>query len=178
MEKPFLPGNLKLDEASLKRIFLYNLNHIYPILLHLKESLPLLAKAACYGDLQNVIEELVSETKVQLGRVNDIFVQFKEIPVEKNQSDISNMLQALTPDQEHELFDELSKDLLLVFYLQKVIAIERNYFYILKSIATLLNSAMIKQYLQHSYDECEDNQTILRLIAKEYMDSTINTFLQ
>ncbi len=176
MEKPFLSGNLKLDEASLKRIFIYNLNQVYPVLLHLADSLPILAKSIFYGDLHNAAEELLSEVKVQLDRVDAIFVHLKEVP--KNSNTPNDKIQFLTFDNEDELLDGLSKDLALVFYLQKIIAVKKNYFHILKSIGNSLNDINIKQYLQYSCDECEENQMIFRLIAKEYMESTINKFLQ
>ncbi|MVN22663.1 DUF892 family protein [Mucilaginibacter arboris] len=176
MEKPFLSGNLKLDEVSLRKVFLYNLNQIYPILNYLSGSLPEIAKSTYYGDLQYAIEELLSEVQVQIFRIKDIFIQLNEVPCKKCTHDTTKMLQILDYVDEHK--DNLSKDLSIVFYIQKVLSVQKNYFHILKSIANTLNSVNIKQYLQFSCDECKDNQTIFTLIAKEYMESTINSFLK
>ncbi len=177
MEKPFLSGNLKLDEASLRKIFIYNLNKIFPILLYLKNTLPSMAHYSFYGDLQNVIEELLSEVHVQIERVNDIFTELKEVPVEENDPVNIKLLQILTCNNDYEPMDNLSKDLSLVFYLQRIIAIKTNYFYILKSISNSFNSINIKQHLQYSCDECKENKLLFRLIAKEYMETSINNFL-
>jgi hypothetical protein len=177
MEKPFLLGNLKLDEAALRKIFIYNLNKIYPILLHLENHLPELAGTTCYGDLQNAILELTSEVNIQATRIDDIFLQLKEVPVRKVSPATNCVLQVLVPDSGYSYLDGLSKDLSLVFHLQKVLNIKKNYFYILKSIAGSFNNINIKQHLQYSCDECEDNQLIFKLIAKEYMESSINPFL-
>lgn len=177
MEKPFLSGNLKLDEASLKKIFIYNLNQIFPILLYLKHTLPLMEKYIFFGDLQNVIDELLSEVQVQVNRVNEIFIELKEVPYEENDKVNIKLLQILAYNNESEPCDNLSKDLSLVFYLQRIIAIKTNYFYILKSISNSFNSINIKQHLQYSCDECKENKLLFRLIAKEYMETSINNFL-
>ena len=178
MEKPFLSGNLKLNEDALKKIFLYNLNQIHPILLQLKNILPELAKATNFGDLQNVVDEFLLEVKSQTIRVDEIFKQLNEIPTERYSYTTKQLLQTLEHKHEYEQMDNLSKDLSLVFHLQKVVLIIKNYFHILKSIANSLNSLNIKQNLQYSYDECEDNQIMFTLLAKEYMESSINTFLR
>ena len=177
MEKLYLSGNIKVDEVSLKKIFIYKLNYIYLILDWLAENLPELAKAVAYGDLENAIEELTSEVKVQICRINEIFILLKEAPNKNNNPVTSELLQILTPDYTFETTDNLLRDLYFVFYLQKIIGIQKSYFYILKSISNTLNDINIKQYLQYSCDECDDNQIIFTLIAKEYMESTINTFL-
>lgn len=177
IEKPFLYGNIKLDETALRSAFLYNLNKIHPVLQHLVEHLPGLANETCYGDLQNAIQELLSEVIIHLNRINTIFSQLKTVPDNKKSLAQTRILEILLPDREEYLSDHLSKDLFLVFHIQKVLNIKRNYFYILKSISSSLNNIDIKKYLQHCYDECEDNQLMFRLIAKEYMESSINTFL-
>lgn len=177
MEKPFLSGNLKLNEDALKKIFLYNLNQVYLILLRLSEVLPQIAKSTCFGDLENVIDQLLVEVKFQIIRVEDIFKQLNKVPMKKYSRDTEEILKLLTQKYEYEQIDNLSKDLSLVFHLQKVVLIMKNYFYILKSIDSSLNSLNIKQYLQYSYDEYEDNRTTFMLIAKEYMESNINNFL-
>ncbi len=177
VEKPFLYGNIKLDEAALRTAFLYNLNKIHPILLHLVDHLPDLANETCYGDLQNAIQELLSEVVIHLNRINTIFLQLKAVPDSKKNLMLIRVLEVLLPDKDEQLLDHLSKDLFLVFHIQKILNIKRNYFYILKSISGSLNNIDIKKYLQYCYDECEDNLLMFRLIAKEYMESSINTFL-
>lgn len=177
MEKPFLCGNIKLDEAALRRAFLYNLNKIHPVLLHLVDHLPGLADESCYGDLQNAIQELLAEVIIHLKRINTIFLQLKTVPENKKSLLLIRVLEILLPDDEQLPDDHLSKDLFLVFHIQKILNIKKNYFHILKSIAGSLNNIDIKKYLQYCCDECEDNQLIFKLIAKEYMESSINTFL-
>ncbi|MGI4020450.1 MAG: DUF892 family protein [Janthinobacterium lividum] len=177
MEKPYLSGNLKLDESSLKKIFLHNLNQTYSVLLHIADHLPKLAKVVYYGDLQNVVEELLSEVKVQINRLNEVFFHLKEVPAEKDNFHATKEFQFLTPEYEYEPADNLLKDLSFVLYLQRVIGIKVNCFYILKSIAHPLNNTNIKQSLMYSFDECSENLLMVRLIAKEYMESNINNFL-
>lgn len=178
MEKPYLSGNLKLDEDALRKIFICNLNQIYLILLCLTECLPVIAKAACYGDLENVINELLQEVKMQLFRINDIFIQLDLPPNEKCPSATNKIWQMLVHQYEYEQMDNLSKDLSIVFHLQKILTIKENYFQTLKSIANSLNSINIKQHLQYSCDECRFNKETITLVAKEYMESSINTFLK
>jgi hypothetical protein len=177
MEKPFLCGNLKLNEQSLKQVFLFNLNQIYSVLKDLTHSLPVLADQTCYGDLQNVIEELLSEVYQQLGYVEVIYWQLNEVPTEndgfrpKAISEI-NICPVDEGDQQ-----SLSSDLSLVFHLQQVLVVKNYYFQMLKSISNSLNDVIIKENIQYCYDQCADNQTVFKLIAKEYMESRINAFL-
>ena len=178
MEKPFLSGSIKVDEESLKKIFIFNLNQTYSILLYLGDYLPILAKAACYGDLENVIEEFLSEVNIQSHRISDIFILLKEVPVEKNNFAVQKLLPFLVTEDADKAVDGLLKDLSLVFYLQRVVALKHSYFFILKSISNSLNNTNIKQYLQYNFKECEENQVLFKLIAKEYKESSINVFLQ
>jgi len=179
MEKPFLLNNLKLDEEALRKIFVFNLNQIHLILLYLTECLPLIAKATCYGDLENIInEEILSDVKVQLFRISDIFMQLNIVPNQNCPSKLNELLPNLNYKYEYEQMDSLSKDLSIVFYLQKLLSIKENHFQILKSIANSLNSINIKSYLQYNCDECKNNKEMLTLVAKDYIESNINTFLR
>ncbi|RYY07435.1 MAG: hypothetical protein EOP43_03280 [Sphingobacteriaceae bacterium] len=177
MEKPYLSGNLKLDESSLRKIFSYNLNQTYSILLHIEDQLPKLAKVVYYGDLHNVVEELLSDVKIQINRLDEIFFHLKEVPTEKNNPNFSEKFQFITPEYEYEPVDNLLRDLSYVLYLQKIIGIKTNCFFILKSIAHPLNNINVKQCLLYNFDNCKDNQLMIRLVAKEYMESNINNFL-
>ncbi|MGI4803138.1 MAG: DUF892 family protein [Janthinobacterium lividum] len=177
MEKPYLNGSIKLDELALKKAFIYNLNKIHPVLIQLTVLLPHLAEESCYGDLNNAITELSAEVEIHVNRINTIFQELKVIPNKEKNQVIIHTLHALLPEKEYCYLDNLSKDLHLVFHIQNILNTKRNYYSILKSIAGSLNNIDIKQYLQYSYDECEDNQLIFKLIAKEYMESNINTFL-
>lgn len=177
MEKPYLNGTIKLDESALQKAFVYNLNKINPVLLQLDEQLPCMAEESCYGDLQNAITELSTEVKNQINRVDTIFKKLRVIPNGKICTNMDFRLRALFPDKNNYLLDNLSKDLYLVFHIQEILSIKRNYYSILRSIAGSLNSIDINQYLQYSYDECEDNQNVFKMIAKEYMESSINTYL-
>lgn len=178
MEKPYLLNNYKLDEFALKKVFLHNLNELYPVLLHLAESLPNLAQATCFGDLQNIIEQLSMEVNNQIIITYDIYTQLKEIPADPQNFADECIIQAKIPVFADELMDNLSKDLLIIFFLQKIIAVKRSYFYILKSIANCLHSTNIKEYLQYCFNECEDNIKLFQLVAKEYAESNINNFLK
>lgn len=177
MEKPYLSGNLKLDESSLKTIFLHNLNQTYSVLLHIADQLPKLTKVVYYGDLHNVVEELLLEVKVQINRLNEVFFHLKETPAEKNNFDNTQELKFLTPEYNYEPTNNLLRDLSFVLYLQRIVGVKINCFSILKSIAHSLNNINIKQCLLYNFDECTENQLMLRLIAKEYMESNINNFL-
>ncbi|RYY07308.1 MAG: DUF892 family protein [Sphingobacteriaceae bacterium] len=176
MDKPYLNGTIKLDELALRKTFIYNLNKINPILTQLTLQLPHLAKASYYGDLQNAITELLAEVKVQVNRIEIIFKELRVIPDQKISLVLSYTLKSLLADK-NDLTDNLSKDLYLVFHIQKLLSIKKSYYSVLKSIAGSLNNIDIKQCLQYNHDECEDNQVIFKLIAKEYMESSINHFL-
>ncbi len=173
-----MSGNLKLDETSLRKIFLYNLNQIFFVLLHLADRLPLMAKETCYGDLQNVVEELLSEVLDHIYRLDNIFTELKEAPAARNTCSDKKIAYFLTQDDEDEQLDNLSKDLSLVFHLQKIMAVKCNYYFVLRSISNSFNNINIKQNLQYSCDECERNISMFRLIAKEYMETSINKFLR
>lgn len=177
MEKPFLCGNLKLNESSLKEVFLFNLNQIYSVLKNLTLSLPVLADKTCYGDLQNVIEELLSEVYEQLDYVEVIYLQLKEEPAESTSFDPSHIFEIKICAVNDETQNELSNDLSLVFHLQQVLVIKNYYFQLLKSISNSLNDLIIKENIQYCYDQCTDNQIVFKLLAKEYMESRINAFL-
>lgn len=177
MEKPFLLNNYKLDEASLKKVFLHNLNELYPILLNLSAVLPQFALATCFGDLQNVIEELLFELEIQIDRVDEVFLSLKEVPLCCKNLSENYVLQNPIPDLENDLMTDLTKDLLLIFAIQKNIAVKTNYFNILKSIANSLNDINIKENIQHCYNECEENTLLFKLIAKEYSENNINSYI-
>ncbi len=176
MEKPFLCGNLKLNEQSLKQVFVFNLNQVYAVLKSLTQSLPILAGKTCYGDLQNVIEELLSEVYQQLGYVETIYWQLNKVPTATEGFQpvpISEI--KICPVDENQT--DLSHDLSLVFHLQQVLVIKKYYFQTLKLISNSLNDIIIKENIQYCYNQCADNQTIFKLVTKEYMESSINAFL-
>lgn len=177
MEKPFLCGNLQLNETSLNRIFLANLNQIYFILQSLTQSLPVLAAETCYGDLHFVVEELLSEVHEQIGCVEIIFLQLKEAPAKKSGTPVNIGLQAITQNQEDENQHNLSNDLALVFQLQQTLVVKNHYFHLLKSISNSLNNIIIKENIQYCFDQCAENQVIFQLVAKEYIESRVNIFL-
>ncbi len=177
MEKPFLCGNLQLNENSLNRVFLFNLNQIYSILQSLTQSLPILAEKTYYGDLQNVVEELLSEVYEQAGHVETIFLQLKEVPIKHCSPTANDIFQLANYYHEDENQHKLSNDLALVFHLQQILVVKCHYFHLLKSIANSLNDITVKENIQYCFDQCAENQTLFKLIAKEYMESRVNVFL-
>ena len=177
MKKPYLDNHTKLDEPALQRAFIYNLNKIHPLLIKFKNQLSYLADESCYGDLENAIQELSAEVASHVARIDIIFNTLHKNPDMQHSISTQSILSVLVPDENSYLQDNLSKDLSLVFYIQKILSVKKFYYSTLKSIAGSLNNIDIKQYLQYSYDECESNQTMFKLIAKEYMESSINPFL-
>ncbi|MEX8547154.1 MAG: DUF892 family protein [Mucilaginibacter sp.] len=177
MEKPFLCGNLQLNENSLNKVFLFNLNQIYSILQSLTQSLPVLADKTCFGDLHFVVEELLSEVFEQIGHIETVFLQLKEVPAKIGSPTANDILKLAIGYHEDENQHKLSNDLALVFHLQQILVVKCHYFQLLKSIANSLNDITVKENIQYCFDQCAENQTLFKLIAKEYMESRVNVFL-
>lgn len=176
MDKPYLSANTKLDESALEKLLLDNLNNTYCFLLQFEQVLPDLAKDACFGDLENAIDELLTEVKLQISRLLEIFNQLGAKPNNEN-NDIEQSLSNYNTIFLDESKDNLLTDLSIVFFLKRILSIEKSYFSTLKLILGSLNDIHTKQSVQYCLDECEDNLIIFVLIAKEYMESNINNFL-
>ena len=66
-------GRYKLENASVEKIFLKQLNNIYGFKSYLVINLPIIALTATFPGLRKAIMESIDEIKIQLLRMDEIF---------------------------------------------------------------------------------------------------------
>ena len=66
-------GNQKMDEESLKKVFLMQLSNIYSIKTYLIANLPMMANSASFKDLKLAILENITDITLQLRRMDVIY---------------------------------------------------------------------------------------------------------
>ena len=173
IEKPFLTRSTQLKEVTLKQIFVSHLNVTYPFLLAFERTLPQLAQATYYGDLQNELESLRNELAMQIVRIEKVFNLFHEIPLDNHVPNLGLLHQDFYSRPLVDEQEALQQDLSMIFNLQSVLSINHGHYLALSALACTFNNFQVRQYVQFCYDECEDSQKNFGLIAFDYMRNSV-----
>jgi ferritin-like metal-binding protein YciE len=162
-------GQLKLDDASLKKIFLKQLDNIYCIKKHLLKVLPSLADKASFLDLKDAILESLDQIKMQVLRMDVIYKIFTAKYNEAHCIDIKTMSLEAYVTAKVEEQSPVERDLSLLIHLQITESVEMAYFNVLKNLAFNLNNKEVEQLLNQNFETAVDSKKLYELIAKEYI---------
>ena len=163
-------GHLKLDEESLRKVFLMQLGNIFSVKTYLIANLPLMAESASFRDLKYAIIEAVGDVKVQLLRMNAIY----ELIGERYRPQqcmgiraltIESFVAAKTPGLSH-----LERDLLLLYHLNNLESIEIASFTFLHDMASSMPVKDMTILLSQNLDMAKDNKELYEMITREYIN--------
>ena len=162
-------GGQKLDETSLNKLFLKQLDNIYCIKKHLLKVLPSLAETASFEGLKAAITENLDQIKMQILRMDVIYKIYTAKYSEENCIGIKAFsLEAYNSNRNPDLPD-LERDLALLFHLHIVEGMETAYFDILKRITRNLENKDIEVLLDQNFETSVKNIKLYELIEKEYI---------
>jgi ferritin-like metal-binding protein YciE len=162
------PGKLKLDKASLKLLFIDQLNVVCCAKHSLIKNIPALVDLPSFIDLKFAFQESLESAERQVNRLNDIFGHIKENPTEERcqgmKAIIDEAFTAIKTTEEKSV----TRDLAMIFYAKIIEHIEIISYRMLISIASTLGYVEITNLLKESLDECKENDKLFMLIALEY----------
>lgn len=162
-------GGQKLDEASLNKLFLKQLDNIYCIKKQLLKILPPLAETASFPGLKAAITENLDQIKMQILRMDVIYNIYKAKYSDENCMGIKMLsLDAFASGQSQPLPD-VERDFALLIHLHIAEGIETAYFDILKRIARNLENKDIEVLLDQNFETSVKTMKLYELIEKEYI---------
>jgi ferritin-like metal-binding protein YciE len=159
-----------LSEETLKEVFQHHLNRIYNGKCFLHKTLPSLIDLASFKGLQLAIEEFGGDVAKQIERMELIYKMIDEVPVNDDCNPIKNIVKDEFCMDESQTIPLLN-DLDLMLYVQVLEHVNITSYRMLIMLAKTLKYDNIKQLLQESFDESQENDKLFTLIAKEYITS-------
>jgi ferritin-like metal-binding protein YciE len=163
-------GHQKMDEDSLKKVFVMQLNNIYCIKSYLVVNLPVMAKSASFADLKNAILDTTDEIKLQLLRMDQVY----KIIGETYSPHQCVGIRALTTEAYKEItapgMSGLETDLMLLNHMNMLESINVSCFAALKDLAKSLPQDDLYILLKQNLDIAMDNKELYELISKEYIN--------
>lgn len=162
-------GDLKMDDASLKKLFLKQLDNIYCIKKHLVKVLPQLADKASFTDLKEAIIENIDQVKMQILRLEVIYKIYTAKYQEEKCIGIKTLsleayIAAKVEDQQ-----PVERDMALLIHLQITESVEMAYFSVLKNMAASLNNKEVEVLLNENFETATNSKKLYELIAREYI---------
>ncbi|MET3606943.1 ferritin-like metal-binding protein YciE [Mucilaginibacter rubeus] len=162
-------GHMKLDEDSLKKVFLMQLGNIYSVKNYLVANLPLIAESASFRDLKNAIQESIGDIRLQLLRMNVIY----QLIGEQYHPQHCIGVRALTIESFRAVktkgLSALESDLLLLYHLNNLESIEVSSFNFLHNIALSMPITDMTLLLRQNMDVAKDNKELFEMITQEYL---------
>ncbi|OKS85172.1 hypothetical protein RG47T_0616 [Mucilaginibacter polytrichastri] len=162
-------GHLKLDEASLKKVFLMQLSNIYCVRSYLIANLPIMAASASFNDLKNAILESVDEMKIQLLRMEEIYRIIGEEYAIKHCFGVRFLTIEAYVAIKADGMTKLEADLAMLCYLNAIESLEISCYKALCDIAESLPEDDLRLLLKQNLDMAKDSKELYELISKEYL---------
>ncbi|RVU01362.1 DUF892 family protein [Mucilaginibacter limnophilus] len=162
-------GHFSLDEISLRKIFMVQLNSIFCVKQHLLKYLPTLIERASFNDLKNAIIENIDDIKIQLLRMEAMYQLLHETYSPHKCLGIKSItLEAFITNRDLHLSD-LENDLTMLIHLRTLENIEITCFEVMHDIAAALPNKELDMMLKQNLDMAKDSQRLYKLITKEYL---------
>lgn len=163
-------GHLKLEESSLRKVFLMQLGNIFSVKTYLIANLPLMAESASFQDLKHAILETIDDIGVQLLRMDAIYQMIGEHYQPQQCMGIraltvETFVAAKTPGLSH-----LERDLLLLYHLNNLESIEISSFTFLREMAFSMPVKDMTVLLHQNLDMAKDNKELFEMITREYIN--------
>lgn len=172
MPKPVMRvynGDLKLDDNTLKKLFLQQLDNVYCIKKHLVKVLPSFAENASFADLKAAILESTDQIKLQILRMDVIYKIYRAAYQDHHCVGVKTL--SLETYMATRIDGQLpvERDLNLLIHLQITESVEVAYFGVLKGIAANLSETEVKILLDQNFESAIRCKNLYELIAKEYI---------
>jgi len=163
-------GHLKMDEASLKKVFIMQLSNIYCVRQYLVANLPVMAASASFTDLKNAILEQVDDIKLQLLRMQKIYqIIGEEYSLQQCLGVRFLTIEAYAAIKAEDM-SELEADLAMLCYLNAIESLEISCYKALYDIADSLPQDDLRLLLKQNLDMAKDSKELYELISKEYIN--------
>ncbi|WP_121810230.1 DUF892 family protein [Mucilaginibacter kameinonensis] len=162
-------GHLKLDNKSLKKVFLMQLDNIFMVKTYLVTNLPTMAEGASFKDLKNAILENVDDIKIQLLR---LLVIYDIIGEKYKRSTITGIrgliMEAYVVNKAADL-SGFESDLMMLYHLNTLESIEISCFTCLHDIALAMPTKELTLLLKQNIDMAKDCKELYEMISREYL---------
>ena len=163
-------GQLKLNEAATKKIFLIHLGNVYAIKTYLVANLSTLAAYATYPEILHAIDESIAEMKLQLLRMDYIYKIMNEeaslsqaMGVRALAIETINTLKVLS-------MTELESDITILLHLNMMEGIEIASYTALYDLSLSMPQDDVTLLIKENLDMAKDSKTLYDLITKEYIN--------
>ncbi|MFD0794468.1 DUF892 family protein [Mucilaginibacter litoreus] len=163
-------GHQKMNEQSLKKVFLTNLSNIYSIKSYLIDNLPLMAESATFIDLKNAILESVDEIRIQLLRIESIFKILNETYHPGRCLGIKAFIIEAYRAATEPGVTNFEADFTILYHLRALEALESACYDSLYDMARSMPNPDMSTLLKHNLDMANDSGNLYKLITKEYLN--------
>jgi ferritin-like metal-binding protein YciE len=163
-------GHQKIEQESLQKIFLMQLNNIYCIKTYLVANLPVMAAAASFIDLKNAIVENVDEIKVQLLRMEAIYAMMGETYNPQQCIGIRAFTMEAYAASKLPGMTHLETDLIMLYNLVALESLEQSCYTTLHEIAKSLPESDVALLLKQNLDMAKDSKELYTMIIREYIN--------
>ncbi len=162
-------GNQKMDEESLKKVFLMQLSNIYSIKTYLVANLPFMANSASFKDLKLAIMENITDINLQLLRMDVIYKLIGEQYNPRQCLGVRALTMEAYVASKSPGMTNLETDLYMLYHLNVLHGLEISCFSSLRDIAQSIIPNELTQLLKQNLDIAKDNKELCDMITKEYI---------
>ena len=162
-------GNQKMDEESLKKVFLMQLSNIYSIKTYLIANLPMMANSASFKDLKLAILENITDITLQLHRMDVIYKLIGEEYHPRQCLGVRALTMEAYVASKAPGMTKLETDLYMLYHLDILHSLEISCFSSLHDIALSIIPNELTVLLKQNLDIAKDNKELCEMITKEYI---------
>jgi ferritin-like metal-binding protein YciE len=163
-------GHHKLEEASLRKVFLMQLGNIFSVKTYLIDNLPLMAESASFQDLKFAILETIDDIRVQLLRMDVIYKMIGEHYQPQQCMGVRALTIEIFVTGKTPGLSHLERDLLLLYHLNNLESIEISSFTFLRDMALSMPVKDMTILLHQNLDMAKDNKELFEMITREYIN--------
>lgn len=162
-------GHLRMDEESVRKIFLMQLSYIYSIKTYLVANLPVMAKSASFKDLERAILENVDDIRLQLLRMDVIYSIINETYHPRQCIGIRALTMEAYVASKAPGMSGLETDLSLLYHLNALECMEISCFTSLHTLSLSMPEKDMALLLKQNLDMAKDNKELYDMITREYI---------
>ena len=163
-------GQLTLDEAATKKVFLMHLGNVYAIKTYLVANLAKLAVFSSFPDIKSAILESIAEMKLQLLRMDFIY---KTLQADSHLSQAMGV-RAFSIETIGTLkmlgLTSMESDVIILLHLNMLEGIEISCYTGLYDLALLMPDNDIRQLIKENLDMATESRALYNLITREFLN--------
>jgi ferritin-like metal-binding protein YciE len=163
-------GHLKMDDASVKKIFLMQLSNIYSIKTYLVANLPLMAESASFADLKHAIIECIADIRLQLLRMDAIYSIINETYQHRQCVGVRALTMEAYVISKAPGMSKLETDLYMLYHLNIMESLEISCFTALHTLSLAMPNQDMAILIKQNLDMAKDNKELYELISREYIN--------